>query len=287
MITNRYGLPQPFVDACGNPRQPKPGEIGVTALIGSPRVRALTMQHFDQLSEDVSDRVWALLGQSVHYVLEKAAGRDHLAEEYMTAEIDGFIIKGVPDLMDGDGVLSDYKVTSVWSFLLGNKAEWEAQLNVYAWLYARHGFTTEKLQIVAILRDWQKSKAKYDNTYPQTAVHVSEVDLWPLEKTEAYIGARVALHKAAEGGYVPDCTLDERWARPEKWAVKKKGNKKALRVLDSEDDAIRYGENSPYETEIEHRPGVNVKCEDYCGVSDFCDWWQAEKRKVVYSTTPE
>ena len=32
----------------------------------------------------------------------------------------------------------DYKVTSVWSLLLGEKPEWEKQLNTYAWLIEKN-----------------------------------------------------------------------------------------------------------------------------------------------------
>ena len=80
-LTNRLNLPDAFVAAvAGDPYSPgiplpnTKGVYSVTTLIGPPQIKRLLDQHEDELSEDVSDRVWALLGRSVHKMLEHSAG---------------------------------------------------------------------------------------------------------------------------------------------------------------------------------------------------------------------
>ena len=273
MITNKDNLPQPLVDAVGNIRKPTLGEIGVTTLIGSPRPRMLRYRHFKELSEDVSDRIWALLGTAVHYVLEKADTSNHLSEEFLDIDVDGMKIKGVPDLLSPECVLTDWKVTSVWSLILGTKDDWIKQLNIYAYMYRIHGFDVKKLQVVAMLRDWQKSKAKFDPEYPQSAVVTIDIPLWSVQETHSYIKERVKLHQEAEKGNLPECTPEERWEKPTKYAVYKGSNKRATRVLDSEKEAEEYAINVE-NARIEVRPGEQTKCNSYCNVAEHCSWYQ-------------
>jgi hypothetical protein len=56
------------------------------------------MQHWDEIEEDVSDKLWALLGSSVHYIIEKGAPASALAEEKIVVPYSGIQIVGKPDL---------------------------------------------------------------------------------------------------------------------------------------------------------------------------------------------
>src|SRR3990167_726063 len=154
--SNKYGLPQPLASAIMNDPYEAVGYISVTGLIKPPRIRLLEKRHKEEIVEDVSEHIWRLLGQSVHSVLERADTFNHFSEERMVADVLGWQVSGQPDLLDPDGILSDYKVTSVYSFLLGDKPEWQAQLNLYVWLYRKHGWEAKGAQIVAILRDWMR-----------------------------------------------------------------------------------------------------------------------------------
>ena len=280
-ITNYYNLPEPLVSAVSaGIRIPKDKSISTTQLIDSPQIRVLRKYNWHKIEEDVSDMIWMLLGTSVHAVLEQADTSNHIADEKLPPVIrKGWNITGIPDLLDNEGVLSDWKVTSVFSFLLGVKESWTAQLNVYRWLYYYCGFNIKKLQIVAILRDWQKSKLLTDSKYPQCPVHMQNVPMWDIGVTEKYVTDRLELHQTVEQAYLIDgsmldCTDEERWTKPSTWAVKKKGNKKATRVLNTEDEALKWIEAKelPERTllDIEHRPGSNIRCESYCSVSTFC-----------------
>lgn len=170
--------------------------------------------------------------------------------------------------------LTDWKVTSVYSFLLGDKPEFEAQLNCYAWLYRQNGFIVTKLQIIAILRDWMKSRAKNDPGYPQCAVMVVDIPLWEPTVAQEYIEGRVKLHQDSthyDDGALPPCSSQERWERPTTWAVMKKGAKRATRVFNNEDWAeavVMAGEKGLIVVE---RPGGSIRCESYCNAMPWCN----------------
>lgn len=280
--SNVYGLPAPLVSAIKNDPYESVGDISVTSLIKSPRMRTLEKRHDKEVTEDVSDRLWALLGQSVHAILDRADTSNHLAEERMVTTLHGWIISGKPDLLTPEMILQDFKVTSVYSFMLGDKADWESQLNLYAWLYRKYGFEAKRAQIVAILRDWTKTRAEREPDYPQAGFVVKEIPLWSPEEQEAFAGGRVRAHQVAEklsDDDLPECTPEERWQRSDSWAVKKPANKKAYRVFDNEAAARKLASETPG-MDVEFRPGASVRCQSYCKVSFACSQFKKIKEAM-------
>lgn len=272
-ITNKYNLPLPLVEAVRQDLYSKgKSDISVTQLIDSPQMARLYEQHEHEIIEDASDRIYALMGSGTHNVLEQANVND-IAEERLFIEINGKTLSGAFDhLVLYTGLLDDYKQTSVWQVIYGNP-KWETQLNCLAYLCIKNDYQINSLRIVAILRDWQKSKAKTDPGYPQHQVATINIPLWPLEKQEAYINERMAIHFQET---VPECTDEDTWYSGDKWAVKKKGNKRATRVFDTEYEADQYIEEREG-LAIEYREGVYRRCEDYCSVAEFCPQWKAIK----------
>jgi hypothetical protein len=238
--TNNHNLPEPLCRAIMRDTYRKAGHISVTALAKPPQMAYLERQHEDEIEVDVSEEIWMLLGTSVHAILERAGMDNALMEERLRVKCKGWTVAGKPDLYEADGTLTDFKVTSVYSFLLGDKPDWEAQLNCYALLLRVNGFEVKRLQILAILRDWTKSRALAQADYPKAQALGKPIPLWPHERTRAYMEERVKLHQDGIRGVFPECTEDERWHKDDKWAVRKKGNKRALRVLPSEWDAENY-----------------------------------------------
>jgi len=274
-ITNVNRLPEPLVRAVSrHDHKPKPNTISVTALALPPQLRALSIKHDAELQEDAADRIWALLGTLLHAALESHAQglKNFLTEEELRTEVFGWEVVGHYDasemLYDGE-LLTDYKLTSVWAVKDGIKSEWIQQLNCYAELIRQAGRTVKGLQIVAIGRDWSKSKAKYDPTYPQQQVKVFEVPLWPQEQASEYMRERVFLHQKAAEGFWDECTEEERWVKDKKWAVHKKGVKKAIRLYDSEEPAIMHADTNPAYF-VQFRPGEQRRCENYCSAALVC-----------------
>jgi hypothetical protein len=281
-ITNRENLPAPLVSAISNDLYDKVGDISVSELPKAPRMRWLEIRHDDEIVVDASELIWRLIGNIGHKILERADTTNHLSEERMTFPVMGWVLSGKPDLLSPDMQLDDYKLTSVWA-MKDEKTEWTAQLNSYAGLYRMSvGFIAAKLRITAILRDWSKPKAAREPDYPQVGVVVREVPLWSEEKQENYIFDRVQLHQLTaiyDDDLLPDCTDEERWAKPDLWAVKKKSGKKAIRggIFDNETAAIGFVIGND-QLIVEHRPGSKTtRCDHYCLVSFCCSQYRALK----------
>ncbi len=297
-ITNRLNLPQPLVDAVVNDEYTRgEADISVTGLLSPPRQAVLKEQHAHEITEDVVDRIWSLLGQAVHVILERADSSG-ITEERLFMDLYGWRISGQFDRLSlTDGVLQDYKVTSTYTIVYGDRlAEWEAQLNLYALLAREHGREIKGIEVVAILRDWMKSKVEPGGNYPPAQVAVVPLELWTPERQLAFLQERVSLHQKARF-HLPECTREERWQKDDKWAVMKEGRKSALRVLDSKQEAWDWADENgathqpdpettngaPLELRggisIQLRPGESTRCESYCPAAPWCDQFKALKEE--------
>lgn len=270
-LTNRLNLPAPLVAAIANDQYSgSASDYSTTGLLRPPRIAQLTRLHREEMTEDASDRIWSLFGQITHSIIERAAVSD-LVEKRLFMEIAGKTFSGQIDLWKSD-TLWDWKTTSIYSGKDGPKYEWTQQGNVNRLLCAENGIEVRRIQYVALYRDWSKMAAeRKGEEYPQSQVEVFDLPLWPLEKSRAFVEERIALHEAAKVE-LPLCSAEERWMRPEKWALMKKGAKRAIKLYDSEAQAQDALENTQerQKHKIEHRPGENVRCLWYCPVSVYC-----------------
>ena len=280
-VTNKHNLPQPIVRAVelSIRKPPKPGEriITVTGLIKPPRIVMLERLHWDELEIDVMDSIWSLTGTALHKFLDDQDETAPVQEERFRTTRDGWVISGQIDRLSEAGVLQDYKTTSVWSAIYG-KPEWEDQLNLYAWLLRVHKYEVVGAEIIAFLRDWNRNGAlKHD--YPQNPCVTIPVILWPEVVVEHFVAIRLGRLDAAMVS-LPDCTAEERWAKPDTWAVVKAGNKRADRVLNSEREAMDFVFGKPGKYEIQHRRGDSTRCRSYCSVSSVCSQWAKLKKEL-------
>ena len=251
--------------------------ISVTRLIGPPRIAQLEKRHADEITVDAADSIWALLGSSVHYILEKGADKKTFSEERLYGKINDYIISGAIDWFNEEEI-QDYKTTSVWSIVYGaGDDSWQKQLNCYNWLLAQNGFKNiKRLRVCAILKDWMVSKAKYDQEYPQYPAKMVDVKLWPLSETEHYIRNRVMIHSHAEtqaDDDIPVCEPEERWLKPTKYALMKTGRKSALKLCDTMEEAQSIFKDKGA-THIDTREGENTRCLSYCRCNKLCTFYK-------------
>ena len=240
--TNTNHLPESVADAIKkntyDVKRNDPSIMGITTLILAPRVRQLTLRHWDEIEEDVSDGIWKLLGSAVHSVMERIRSDNRLIEERLTEEINGIRVTGKADLYEGlNKGIEDYKITSVFK-VKNDVKDWENQLNCYAWLYRKIKFVVKSIHVNAILRDWRRGESKRQQGYPPFAFKKIAIPLWTLKKQNNYIKERVRLHLAAQklkDVDLPLCTEEERWCN-----AKKK----------------------------------DVRCQGYCNVAKFCNYWE-------------
>lgn len=287
-ITNKHGIPQTIVNVVQRPTYSKgKANLSVTQLINSPKIVALTNKFQEELEQDVSDMVWSLFGTAIHTVLEHGKDDDHIVEQRLHTEVDGWRISGAIDLqvISQDEIdIKDYKTVSVYS-VMNEKIEWEQQLNIYAWLVEKiKGTPVKSVSIVAIIRDWSRRDAASKEGYPQAPIKEIPINLWPMDQREAFIKERIALHSACEfemetDGKLPDCTPQEMWEKPTVWALKKRGNVRAKALYDNEDKAYEALGNYGKEYEIEVRPGERTRCANFCPVNNYCQQWRDYQEK--------
>ena len=275
-VTNKFNFPEPLVKALSRDTYKKVGHISTTELLKPPRILALEMRHQDEIEEDVSDRIYRALGSSFHGLMEDAASPNEFSEERLVIDVLGWKVSGKPDLYDKWETLWDYKICSVWAYILGVRKEYYDQLRIYSYLYAQHGFMPKKLANMLLFRDWSKSESERTSNYPPPA-KVIEYEVPDPAETWQFIKGRVLVHQLSRS--LPDdklapCTAEEKWERPTTWAVKKKGAKRAMPggVCDSRGKAEITMAANPG-TEIEERRGKCVRCADgYCKVAKWCDF---------------
>lgn len=287
--TNKTNLPQGIFEALVKDTydgvKDDPNSISVSALMNPPLQRQLYIKHNSEIVEDASDRLWSVFGSAVHAVLNNISGDGRLKECRFSQDVQGMKVNGQPDLFDiGRGILEDYKVTSVWSLVFGQKdkdgkVEWERQLNCYAWLLRKAGYVVNKMQIIAILRDWNKSNAQKDEDYPRSPIQIIQIKDWGFADQERYVMERVSAHKSAQEvpiEQVPICGDEERWFRPGKFAVQQEGKSKAERLLDTKEEAEKFvkgmTEKAQKSVTIVERKGIDTKCANYCSVARFCSY---------------
>lgn len=305
-LTNKLNLPQPIVDAVANdPYSRGAADISVTQLISPPRLIALAEAHREELEEDASDRIFSLLGQAVHTILERA-NTSAIAEKRLFLKYGDWTVSGAFDrlsLLQGGGIqghLQDYKVGSVWEVIHGVKKEREQQLNLLRLLCEENGYRVTRLTAIFILRDWKKSEAERNRlTYPQRQIAQLDLPLWTMATARRFLADRVAAHKAARVE-LPACTPDDTWQRGTKYALKKPGVKRAVIVADEMSGllaamvakklpAFTLGGDLPKGYEIEKRPGDMIRCRHYCpvgGSTGICTQWNEAKEELNAASQP-
>ena len=294
-FTNASNLPKAIERAVSNdPYDSSGSDISNTRLIAPPRIRVLEKRNYDLLEEDVSDRIFSLLGQSVHHIIERAKTRKELSEKrlfYKDEKItNGWTLSGAFDLLNREGHLTDFKVTSAWQVvhaLKDGKPDWENQLNVLDFLCRKNPnelinyktkIKVKRLSVMAILRDWSLFQTMKSDNYPKKQVAMIPIRRWTEDEQDNYIKERIKIHQNAEKvSKLPLCTATERWRKEDQFAVMKSGRKSALRLLDTRQLALDYLKSQNMVEgvgcSIVERKGEDVRCQHYCKVNQFCDYF--------------
>jgi len=281
-LTNKFNLPDTILNVLERPTYSKgKAHISATELLNSPRIVQLKRKYWEHIETDASEMVWALFGSAVHNILEHGKGENHIVEQRLGTEIDGWRLSGAIDLQeeDKDGAISikDYKVTGAWS-VMNEKRDWHNQLNVYAYLVEKEVQKTVKsLQIVAIIRDWS-ARDTVKESYPQSPIVTIDIPVWPMAEREAYIRERVHQHSSAyfameTSGELPECSEEDMWEKPTVYAVMKVGGVRAKSVHKTLEEA-QHALNQLKGYNLEVRQGERTRCAKFCQVSEFCNQYK-------------
>lgn len=288
--------------------------VSVTTLLRPIKQLVLSLQNKDLTPvKDVSDLIPSKVGNAIHDACERAWNdRDNVMnaikamganenvinavqinpkdgsdltdimpvyiEQRVEKEIDNMIISGKYDLVL-DGNLHDYKSTSVWSHIHGNRAdEYIKQGSMYKWL-SPDKITGDTITIQYVFTDWSASSARADpKRYPQQRVMSKEFPLWSVSETEHWIKNKIEIYQRlanAPQEELPECTADELWEMETKYKYYKnpEKTKKSTKNFSTMDAALMYKANDGDVGIVKEVKG-NVRACQYCPAAQICS--QAE-----------
>lgn len=279
-VTNRLNLPAAFVSASDTNRHNAPGCFSATTLNKGAKEIILTDRHWDEITIDASDNVWAVFGTAVHALLESHKDNNFHEESFKVPVSNSFVTGQVDSYDMENATIYDWKTASVWKIQFKDFADWRAQGLTYAYLMQQSGLEVKRCCFVALLKDYSKTKAKTDASYPQSPVYKYEFEVTAEDMAETrdrILNKVLEIESAYEKNddEIEPCSQEERWADNEKFAVMKNGRKTAIKLFDNEADAdAMAGElgNAHY---VEHRPAISRKCLDYCNCKDFCSFYKS------------
>lgn len=284
-VTNKYNLPNALVKAVERHEHRK-ANFSVTQLLKGATEIALETMFPYKLEMDVSDMVNMMLGTAVHKLFEEQEEVGVLNEHYMeTTSFAGQTVSGTADAIDTTTrMIIDYKTCSCWKFIYKDFDDWREQIKSYLYLWWREtGELYLDGKIVAIIKDWSPTDLLRTEGYPKSPVmsisfEYTEAEIYGVG--ERWNNKLEEVFKKLVSQDFGCCSKDERWAKEEKWALMKKGAKKALKLYDTEEEANEAkGEDS--NLYVEYRAGKDVKCDSYCvaGACGLCPYKNGKENK--------
>ena len=201
------------------------------------------------------------------------------------------------------------------------------QVNIYGWALRKEGYDVRRGRLVYIFRDWKKNETFKSADYPSHPIDIQTFGLADEAEMDEWILARVKAFQEVSTAPLESlsvCSPADRWQKAAKWAVKKSGNQKAMKLFDDKDAAIKFmeswaadqvpahsveqGEDGGFQImkagrktpvkkgfrvigdaqkeadtlvkrltgenldklELEHRPGEDTRCVQFCNVAQWC-----------------
>ena len=279
-ITNNLNLPTGLIKAVDTNKHNKDGSISATTLIQGVKQIILTQRHWDELTDDVSNRIWSLFGIAVHSLLE-TEGENDFTEIEMAYKVEGINVTGRIDNYNmKDGIVCDYKSTSVYKIKSQNFEDWYLQGMIYSWLLHKNNLPINKCCFIAMLKDHSKKEALRNHDYPQCPVYLYQFDVTAerIADIENYILSKIKtynFYKNKADDEIPECTQHERWAKDPVFAVMKKGIKTAVKLFKDAVEATKLVDSLGDNHYIEFRPGESIRCSSYCLCASFCSYYKA------------
>lgn len=269
----------------------------------------------EKQTSDVSEYVSRKLGTAIHDSIERAwsegHGRSMKLLGYTKDVIERVIVNPTPEMlrayndiipvyfeqrafrdvevngvtykvggkfdMISDGIVNDFKSTSVWSWIKGTKDnDYALQGSIYRWLNPDK-ITEDFIRINFIFTDWSKMMLTTAG-YPQKRVEHKDVPLLTPRETENWIRNKLALlqkYKDAPESEIPECTDEELWRSEPKFkfyldpAKASTPGSRATKNFDNLIDARKYQVEKGGKGAIVTVPGEPKAC-GYCPGFDAC-----------------
>jgi hypothetical protein len=302
-LTNKYNMPDFFYRAVAAPwykggQYNKKTFCSATTLLKPAYMWALQKKLYAdgiELEEDASDSIWRVMGSACHEIIEKVNSPPgifgkifnfitrqkyrYIVEKKIEFDIDNDIISGRCDVYDKtDKAIWDLKITSVWKGVFKEFDEYEEQLNIYAYGLRRMGLEISSINVLLLYRDWSKTKIN-DGNYPQKNFDIFELKLWGNTDCVNFIEEKIKQKKFMMKNLdlISCCKFKERWQDKKPFAIKKEGQKKAVKLFENKADALTYmneltngaGEKYNIEERLQDK-----RCRNYCIVNEHCKYYK-------------
>ncbi len=277
IYTNNHKLPAIVARALQRDDHKQDGKYSVSELCDPPQMTFIKRKHGNKIVKDVSDNLAAWIGTAIHAEIARNGSAEDLIEQHLCIEIGGIKISGTPDRFGlKDRILDDWKYTAMYNYKKGGGDDWEAKLNIYAFMIGEVlGIYPIKLQDHFLIRDWQRREAKYTAGYPQILFQTIEQPLWSKNIVKQYIMERLELHEKAGLAFkeadLPPCNDEEMWKKGDVWAVK--ASPTASRARKNFTGPTALVEATAFAKpgdHLEHRPGGYTRCDDWCDAKPWC-----------------
>lgn len=294
----------------------KPNYISATSLMKPLRQIILPARvPPEKRTSDVQDYIARALGHSIHDSIQRAweTGKDRPLKllGYSQEIIDRIVVNPTPEQLQAsnemipmyfeqrafrdievngttytiggkfdlvaDGIVNDFKSTSVFSWVKGTKDDdYALQGSIYRWLNPDK-ITEDYIRINFIFTDWSKAMLRTPN-YPQKRVEYKDIPLLSLADTEAWIRKKVALVQANMGkpeSEIPECTDTELWRSEPQFkyftdpAKAKDPTARATRNFPDLVEARKFQAEKGGKGAIVMKPGEPKAC-GYCQAFEAC-----------------
>ena len=286
IITNKKNLPSQLQRALEREYTYQEKRYSVTSLLNPTRQVMLTRRHHHQLELDVSDGVWMLFGQGIHKAIEDVEYANHeKVEQKLEAKFGEYTLSGIVDYINTEQeYILDWKTTSQWTYKLRNTENssidsYVLQLKLYALLwFLNTGQWVQTGKLALLLKDYKKSPYPQPED-PDGPIQILEFDLGTFSDIQKWVEERFAQIDSAESlpdEDLPMCTEAERWNKGSKYAVMQNGQKRAIKVYDTESEAqerVSDEFTNGRKCYVEVRPGEDTRCLKYCSAAPFCKHW--------------
>ena len=196
-------------------------------------------------------------------------------EQRVLKDINGWTVGGKFDMI-ADGIVQDFKSTSVWGWVNGTRDEDHIlQGSLYRWLNPDK-ITGDFIRINYIFTDWAKMMVNSPNYPPRKVMH-KDIRLWSIEDTEKWVISKlneIAKYKNTPEQQLPKCSDEELWRSDPVFKYYSDPAKASDPTAKSTKNFSSRREADQYKAEkgkgiVVEKPG-EVKACGYCAGFDAC-----------------
>ena len=263
-------------------RLPEPEEIDLQALI-APRMGTALHDSIEMVWKN--PKAWQAAMKKLGYPQRLAERLDIHIEERNQKQFMGYTIGGKFDMVV-NGQLFDFKSTSVWTWINGDKdKDYILQGSIYKWLNPGV-ITSNSIVICFLFTDWSSKEATYKENYPKSRIKQKELMLLSDAEVESFLKKKlgditIAMQQKQED--MVSCSDDELWRSQPKFKYYASGDtsKRATRVFDTAQEAAACKAKNQNKGTVLMVPGEPKRC-NYCPASPIC-----EQRRQMLGGTDE